>query len=135
MTLVSVQVAAAVILNARNECLLALRPVHKHQGGLWEFPGGKVESGETALQALCRELREELDLVVSTAEPLLVTTHAYADKQVTLDVWVVREFEGVPTGMEGQALGWFDMAQLSALEFPAANYPIISALNAFLDID
>ena len=132
MSVAAIKVAAAVILNTRNECLLSLRALHKHQGGKWEFPGGKLEAGETPLQALCREVLEELDLHITQARPLLITTHAYADKQVTLDVWLVSGFSGQPKGMEGQELGWFSFAALQKLDFPTANYPIIQALDAFL---
>jgi 8-oxo-dGTP diphosphatase len=125
-------VVAAVILDAHQHCLLALRPPHKHQGGLWEFPGGKVEPGETPLEALRRELREELALEVQRAEPLLVTTHNYPDKCVTLDVWVVREFCGEPRGMEGQQLRWYALEELQTLAFPAANYPIVRVLDTLL---
>ncbi|HWK52853.1 MAG TPA: 8-oxo-dGTP diphosphatase MutT [Hyphomicrobiales bacterium] len=128
----TLQVVAAAILDEADRCLLALRPTHKHQGGLWEFPGGKLEAGETPLQALQRELLEELDLRIGAAEPLVVTTHDYADRRVTLDVWVVREFSGEPRGMEGQALGWYSLEQLDALALPAANYPILAALTRHL---
>ena len=124
---------AAVILDDHNHCLLALRPKHKHQGGLWEFPGGKVETGEDTFSALCRELEEELDIDVGSAEPLLTTSHDYADKRVTLDVWVVREFTGTPQGMEGQELRWYAPEQLRSLEFPAANYPILDAVLALVN--
>ncbi|MDR2212370.1 MAG: 8-oxo-dGTP diphosphatase MutT [Pseudomonadales bacterium] len=127
-------VVAAVILDANNRCLLALRPKHKHQGGLWEFPGGKVEAGETPLQALRRELQEELALEVQNAEPFLVTSHDYPGKRVTLDVWLVREFSGEPCGMEGQELCWYSPAELQSLAFPAANYPILQALNALIGL-
>lgn len=124
-----IHVAAGVILNASHEVLLALRPLHKHQGGLWEFPGGKVEPGEPVQDALARELLEELNLHVTTAEPLLITEHDYGDKQVRLDVWVVREFSGVPQGREGQAIRWCPIAEIDAMQFPAANLPIVQAVK------
>jgi 8-oxo-dGTP diphosphatase len=129
----AIAVVAAVILDAQQRCLLALRPKHKHQGGLWEFPGGKVEAGEAPLHALQRELHEELDLHVDRAEPLLVTTHDYGDKRVTLDVWVVCEFTGEPRGMEGQELGWYSLSELETLAFPAANVPILRELRRLLE--
>jgi len=128
----AILVVAAVILDARNHCLLALRPKHKHQGGLWEFPGGKVERDEAPFDALRRELFEELELEVRGAEPLLVTTHDYDDKRVTLDVWVVRDFTGEPRGMEGQELRWYAPDELRSVNFPAANYPIVQAVEALL---
>lgn len=122
-------VAAGVILNDEKAVLLALRPLHKHQGGLWEFPGGKVEAGESAEQALTRELFEELDLEVLRAEPWLLTTHDYGDRQVTLDVWLVREFAGTPSGREGQYLRWVALPDLHTYRFPAANLPIVQRLQ------
>ena len=123
-----VHVAAGIILNNSNEVLLALRPQHKHQGGLWEFPGGKVEPGEPVQTALARELLEELNLVVEHAEPLLVTEHDYGDKQVMLDVWTVRHFSGIPEGREGQQLRWVKLSELSDYQFPRANVIIVETL-------
>jgi 8-oxo-dGTP diphosphatase len=123
-----IHVAAGVILNAKSEVLLALRPLHKHQGGLWEFPGGKVEAGEKVEAALARELLEELNLAVETAEPLLITEHDYGDKQVVLDVWVVRNFTGEPHGREGQSLRWVPLSELANYKFPKANEVIVQRL-------
>ena len=83
-----IHVAAGVILNSEGQILLALRPKDKHKGGLWEFPGGKVEAGESVQQALARELLEEVSLTVVEAAPFLIIDHDYGDKQVTLDVWL-----------------------------------------------
>lgn len=123
-----IHVAAGVILGSDARVLLALRPVHKHQGGLWEFPGGKVEPGESVEAALARELHEELALEVLDCEPLLVTEHDYGDKQVRLDVWLVTQHRGVPQGREGQALAWVALQALPDYAFPAANLPIVTAL-------
>ena len=123
-----IHVAAGVILNARDEVLLALRPAHKHQGGLWEFPGGKVEQGEVVAAALARELHEELHLTVIEASPFLLLEHDYADKRVTLDVWLVTRHTGEPCGREGQRIAWVPRAELGAYPFPAANLDIVSAL-------
>lgn len=125
-----IHVAAGVILNSSNEVLLALRPKDKHQGGLWEFPGGKVEPGETAAAALARELYEEINISVELAEPLLVTSHDYGDKHVTLDVWTVRRFGGNPEGREGQQLRWVKFADLPHYQFPLANAAIVQVLLA-----
>lgn len=124
-----IHVAAGVILNASNEVLLALRPLNKHQGGLWEFPGGKVEAGEPVQQALARELLEELNVMVQQCEPLLVTEHDYGDKHVTLDVWTVRSFSGVPEGREGQQLRWVKLGELQHYRFPEANLVIVERLQ------
>lgn len=125
-----VHVAAAVIHRGDGSILIARRPVHVHQGGLWEFPGGKVEGGETVTQALARELCEELAIQVVAAEPLLVVRHDYPDKAVLLDVWCVTEFAGEPVGNEGQPLCWVGVAQLRDYPFPEANQPIIEAVSA-----
>jgi 8-oxo-dGTP diphosphatase len=123
-----IHVAAGVILGADDTVLLALRPQHKHQGGLWEFPGGKVEEGELVQQALARELHEELALEVLHCEPLLVTEHDYGDKHVKLDVWLVTRHAGEPHGREGQRVAWVGLDELPAYAFPAANLPIVDAL-------
>lgn len=131
----SIQVAAAAIVNAAGKVLIAKRPDDKHQGGKWEFPGGKVEAGESILQALTRELDEELSIQVTTACPLIQITYEYPEKIVHLDVWLVTEFSGVPVGNEGQAIQWVKKSALKDYEFPPANRPIIQALllpNAYL---
>mgnify|MGYP000031044825 CR=1 FL=1 len=89
MTRQRVQVVAAVIRAPDGRVLLAQRPQHKHQGGLWEFPGGKVEPGETEVVALQRELQEELGLRAETLSPLIRIQHDYPDKSVELSVWQV----------------------------------------------
>lgn len=122
-----VHVAAAVIRRADGQILLAKRADQQHQGGLWEFPGGKVEAGESVIAALHRELQEELGIGVSAARPLIKVRHDYADKQVLLDVWEVSGFSGEPHGAEGQPLAWVSPRQLPEYEFPAANQPIVQA--------
>jgi 8-oxo-dGTP diphosphatase len=122
-----VHVAVGVIRNARGQVLIAQRQAHLHQGGLWEFPGGKVEPGETVLQALRRELREELAITVEDASPLLKIRHRYPDRRVFLDVWQVHAFSGVPAGVEGQPICWVAAEELSRYEFPSANRPIVAA--------
>lgn len=124
-----VHVAVAVIENDRGEVLVARRAEHQHQGGLWEFPGGKVEAGETVMQALQREIREEIALDVQAAEPLLQIPFQYPDKQVLLDVWRVTAFAGTPQGCEGQPLRWVPLVALGSYDFPAANRAIITALR------
>jgi 8-oxo-dGTP diphosphatase len=121
-------VAAAVIFDAdRRRVLIARRADHLHQGGLWEFPGGKFEPGERAREALDREIREELDIAVEQAEPLITLRHDYADRRVRLHVWRVTRFSGKPRGLQGQPLRWVDVAELDAIHFPAANQPIVTA--------
>ena len=120
-------VAAAVIRGTDRRILLARRPLDKHQGGLWEFPGGKVEAGEAVEQALARELHEELGIEVTQARPLIRVQHSYPERRVLLDVWEVTAFSGEPHGMEGQPLVWAAESELVNYQFPAANLPIVSA--------
>lgn len=122
-----IHVAAAVILDAQGNILLAQRPADKHQGGLWEFPGGKVEPGEPVIDALYRELDEELGIQLSQAQPLIRIPHHYPDKSVLLDVYTVSAFTGEPYGREGQPVRWVAPADLDLYPFPAANTPIVSA--------
>lgn len=121
------EVAAGVVCGADGRVLIAQRPAHLHQGGLWEFPGGKLEPGETAEQALCRELKEELDIEVAEAAPLITIRHDYPDRRVRLSVWRVERFHGTPRGLQGQPIRWAAPDELSGYEFPAANRPIVAA--------
>lgn len=124
-----VHVAVGVIRNACHQVLIAKRAGHLHQGGLWEFPGGKIEPGETVERALQRELQEELGISARNFSPLLKIHHDYPDKSVLLDVWEVTDFEGKPQGLQQQPLQWVDVEALPAHEFPQANRPIITALR------
>lgn len=123
-----IHVAVGVIVGADGKILIAKRPQTTHQGGLWEFPGGKVDAGESVQQALVRELKEELAINVIASEPLIQIRHHYPDKSVLLDVHKVIHFEGEPCGAEGQPICWVSVGDLGSYEFPAANKPIIKAL-------
>ena len=131
-----IHVAAGVIYhnNYANQILIAKRPQHLHQGGLWEFPGGKVNPGESTYQALQRELLEELGIQVISAQPLMQVRHNYTDKQVLLDIWTVTSFNGQGTGMEGQECRWVELKELvsasSEYQFPQANKPILEKLRS-----
>ncbi len=127
--LAQVHVAAAAIVGRDGCILIARRPEHLHQGGLWEFPGGKVEAGETSAQALSRELHEELGIRPTASTPLIRIPFDYPDKRVVLDVWRVSAYDGEPRGREGQPLRWVPLDQLDDLPFPAANRRIITALQ------
>lgn len=126
----SVHVAVAVIREG-SQVLIARRRDDKHQGGLLEFPGGKVEPGESVTQALARELTEEVAIVADPAQmrPLIQIDHSYTDKRVLLDVWEVLHFSGQPKGLEGQAVQWLAIDSLRDDDFPAANRGIIRALQ------
>ena len=120
-------VAVGVIRDGDGRILLTQRAKHAHQGGLWEFPGGKLETNESITEALRRELREEVGIEVEAAKPLIKIHHHYPDLQVLLDVWQVEHFSGVATACEGQAMCWVAPQQLHDYSFPAANRPIIAA--------
>lgn len=120
-------VAVGVVRDGNGKILITQRAKHAHQGGLWEFPGGKLEAGEPVQQALARELAEEVGIEVQAASPLIRINHDYGDRHVLLDVWNVTAFAGQARGCEGQAMRWIDAEQLQEFSFPAANLPIIAA--------
>ena len=124
-----VHVAVGVIEDAQGRILIARRPEHLHQGGLWEFPGGKVAEGEDIITALRRELHEEIGIDVSQTCPLITIEHDYGDKQVLLDVHRVTAFSGEAHGKEGQPVKWVTLAELSEFNFPAANRGILNAIR------
>lgn len=123
-----VHVAVAVVLNGQ-QVLISRRAAHQHQGNRWEFPGGKVEPEEPVTQALIRELQEELAIEPTVFEPLLDVQHDYPDKSVLLDVWVVRDWRGHVSAQEGQQWRFIPASRLEEYEFPAANTPIIRAVQ------
>jgi 8-oxo-dGTP diphosphatase len=123
------KVAVGVIKNQYNEVLISKRFKKVHQGGLWEFPGGKVEEGEKTEDALKRELLEELNIEVLTAVPFIQVKHDYNDIGVLLEVYLVESFQGKACGMEGQPIKWLAIDSLDKSSFPAANKAVIDALN------
>ncbi|HAY94122.1 8-oxo-dGTP diphosphatase MutT [Shewanella sp.] len=125
-----IHVAVGIITNSAGEILLAKRPDHLHQGGKWEFPGGKVETGETVTQALIRELKEEVALDVTDSQPFMALSFDYPDKQVLLDIHSVTEFNGTAQGLEGQLIAWVTKADLINYDFPEANKPILEKILA-----
>lgn len=121
---------AAGVLQAPNGCvLLARRADDAHQGGLWEFPGGKLHAEEDARTALQRELGEELGIEVVSARPLIRVTHDYPDVSVLLDTWRVDAWRGEVHGREGQPLAWVHPEALHDYPMPAADRPIITAIR------
>jgi 8-oxo-dGTP diphosphatase len=130
----SVHVAIGVItsVNATNQTqyFLTKRLDNAHQGGKWEFPGGKVEKGETVAQALSRELKEEVNIDVLSCQPLITIDHDYSDKKVCLEVFVVDNYIGEASAQEGQEQGWFALKEFKNLDFPKANEAIIAKLIA-----
>ncbi|KZN68456.1 8-oxo-dGTP diphosphatase MutT [Pseudoalteromonas luteoviolacea] len=130
MTKKVVNVAVGVIYE-QGKYFVCKRSEEQHQGGLWEFPGGKVEPQESVELALQRELSEEISIQVTDSKHLLTIEHDYGDKQVCLHVHVVDQFSGRPSGLEGQPSQWVDYNELKNLEFPKANIAIIEALSTF----
>ncbi len=123
-----IHVVAGVIGNAAGEVLIAQRTAGRELAGAWEFPGGKLVAGEGALEALRRELREELGIEVIDAAPLIDYRHHYPARIVRLDVWRVLRYTGVPRGCEGQPLRWEAPSRLLAHGLLEADRPIVAAL-------
>lgn len=122
-------VAVGVVRDHNGRILIALRGRHQHQGNLWEFPGGKVEPGESCADALVREFKEEVDIDVLATQPLTRIEHHYDDKSVLLDVHYITEFRGRASGREGQPLQWVASDALADYQFPAANRAILHAIK------
>jgi 8-oxo-dGTP diphosphatase len=123
-------VVAAALYDAQGQVLIAERPQGKPMAGRWEFPGGKVNPGESERHALERELREELGVEVESAQPLLRLSHAYADRDVELSLWVVGGYRGTPRPLEQQRLKWVAPARLAGEDILEADRPFVAALAA-----
>lgn len=123
------EVAVGAVVDAEGRILVARRGDHMDQGGLWEFPGGKLHPGEGVDDALVRELHEELGIQVEPGRPLIEIPWDYGHRRVRLHVREVRQWTGVPRGVEGQPLGWVHPGELRGLAMPAANQPIARALE------
>ena len=125
-----IHVVAAVIWNpSRSQFLIGRRQKGKHLQDYWEFPGGKLESGESPWQALQRELTEEISIVATKAEPYLQVYHRYPDRNILLDTWVVQAYQGLVDAREQQQLAWTGLDQVDQYLFPPADIPIIDALK------
>ncbi|MFT5996815.1 MAG: 8-oxo-dGTP diphosphatase [Kangiellaceae bacterium] len=122
-----IQVAVGVITK-NNSFFVCRRQAHQHQGHKWEFPGGKIDLNESAEQALCRELAEEIGIEVKAYQHLVNIAFSYPDKKVSLHVFVVSDFSGEAYGAEGQESKWVCFEELIALDFPDANQIIIEKL-------
>jgi len=129
-----VLVAACALIDTDGRVLIAQRPEGKPMAGLWEFPGGKVETGELPEQTLIRELKEELGITVSEAclAPLTFASHAYPDFHLLMPLFVCRRWEGTVAATEGQRLAWVRANRLRDYEMPPADVPLISHLIALL---
>lgn len=123
-----IPVVAGIIINARQEILVAQRPAHASHPGFWEFPGGKIEFNETPQQALIREFHEEIGIQILDARPFMQVEYEYPNRTVKLNVWQIEKYLGEPYGAEGQLIRWITFDILPTLTFPAANNKIIEAL-------
>ena len=123
-------VAACALVDVDRRVLITQRPEGKAMAGLWEFPGGKVEAGETPEASLVRELKEELGVETSAAclAPLTFASHGYADFHLLMPLYVCRRWSGIPQGREGQALKWVKPVDLRSYPMPPADLPLIPAL-------
>lgn len=127
-------VVACALVDPDNRILLAQRPEGKNMAGLWEFPGGKIEPGETPEQSLVRELQEELGITTQEAclAPLTFASHAYEKFHLLMPLYICRKFEGIPVPKEGQNLKWVRANSLRDFPMPAADEPLIPALQDLL---
>ncbi len=130
----TVLVAAVALVDVDGRVLIAQRPENKSMGGLWEFPGGKVEPGETPERALIRELREELAIDVTAAclAPFTFASHAYDDFHLFMPLYLCRRWIGIPRAVEHQALRWVRPRDLRQYEMPPADLPLVAMLRDFL---
>lgn len=130
----TVLVAAVALIDVDNRLLLARRPPGKSMAGLWEFPGGKVDPGETPERALIRELEEELgiDVTNSCLAPMAFASHAYADFHLLMPLYACRQWKGTPTPREGQELAWVNVNRLRDYPMPPADVPLIPILQTWL---
>lgn len=124
-----IQVAAGCLVNAAGEVLIAQRPAGKIAAGQWEFPGGKIEAGESARAALTRELQEELGVTITQARPLIRVRHDYRDRTVVLDTWKISAWQSEPHGREQQAFAWVRPQDIHRYPILAADAPILRALQ------
>lgn len=129
-----VLVSACALVDVDNRILLAQRPVGKSMAGLWEFPGGKIEIGETPQEALIRELHEELGIITweTCLAPLTFASHSYDEFDLLMPLFVCRKWEGYPSSKEGQALKWVRAKNLRDFDMPKADEPLIPALIELL---
>jgi 8-oxo-dGTP diphosphatase len=122
-------VVAGALFDGERRVLIAQRPPGKHMAGRWEFPGGKLAAGETELQGLVRELREELGVTAASCRPFMRLSHEYDDRVVELSLWVVDIFSGDPAGLDGQQLKWVALERLGEEDILEADAPFVAALQ------
>lgn len=122
-------IGVAVIWNDKKQILIDRRRPEGAMGGLWEFPGGKIEPGETIEECIKREIDEELAIDIEINEHLITIDHTYTNLRVTLTVYECRHLQGVPQALECDEIRWVNLEQLEQFDFPAANFQIITALK------
>ncbi len=125
----TLQVVAGALFDASGRVLIAQRPPGRHLAGRWEFPGGKIDPGESEQQALARELAEELGVTLRRSEKLVSLVHAYPERVVELHLHVVPDWEGDARGLDGQALRWVPLGELGDADILEADRPFIEALQ------
>ncbi len=122
-------VGVAVIWNHQRQILIDRRPLQGARGGLWEFPGGKIEPGETVQDCIRREICEELGIQIEVGEHLITIDHVYSDLHVTLKVYQCHHLSGIPQPIECDEIRWVNLDELDQFNFPQANSQIIAALR------
>ncbi|NET58399.1 MAG: 8-oxo-dGTP diphosphatase MutT [Symploca sp. SIO2E6] len=122
-------IGVAVIQDGQGQILIDRRPNHGLMAGLWEFPGGKVEQGETVIECIKREIQEELGIEIEVGKHLITIDHTYSQFRVTLTVHYCRHLRGVPQPLECQEIRWVSLAEIDQFSFPEANAEIITALR------
>ena len=124
-----IHVVAAAVTGADGRVLIAQRPPGKHLAGSWEFPGGKLEAGESRAHGLARELEEELGIAIRQPRPLMRVRHVYPHGEVLIDMWVVSRFSGEPRGLDGQAIRWCTPQEVAAADLLPADRSIVRSLR------
>ena len=128
--MVHLDVAAGILIDATGRVLITERLCDGPFNGLWEFPGGKIQAGESAREALARELAEEIGVKVMSCDSFMSLSHEYPDRSVSIEFFLVSEWQCEPVGCEGQQLRWVEATQLDAAELLPADIPVVTALKS-----
>lgn len=131
----TIHVAVGVVINPQHQVLVAKRPPGKPYAGYWEFPGGKLEKGEDVLQALTRELQEEVNITPKQLQPLIKIEQPLANKRFLLDTWLITDYSGELNANESQKLAWVSISELHNLKFPPANEAIVEKLMSLMNAE
>jgi 8-oxo-dGTP diphosphatase len=130
----TVLVSAIALVDADKRVLLAQRPEGKSMAGMWEFPGGKVEPGETPEATIIREIKEELGVTLCDHcfAPVTFVSHTYENFHLLMMLYIARRWEGIPQSLEGQQLAWKRVHEMDAMPMPPADIPLVAALRDLL---